>query len=103
MKILWSLLAHASYEDIRATIYEHFGNKAALDYTVAVDDAVKLVAEFPNVGKQELELDPNGSVRSFSVRKLTKLIYFVEDDVLYIADVWATRQDPNILASRFEK
>ena len=37
------------------------------------------------------------------IRKLSKIIYFVEGDVLYIADVWATRQDPNILAARFEK
>ena len=35
--------------------------------------------------------------------KLSKIIYYVEDDTLFIADVWATRQDPDYLKNRFEK
>lgn len=38
-----------------------------------------------------------------TIRKLSKIIYFVEEDILYIADVWATRQDPNYLIGRFQK
>ena len=103
MRILWSLLAHASYEHIKDTIFEKFGYRAEQDYIIAVDKAIKQVAEFPNSGKRELELAEDGSVRSVPVRKLSKIIYYVEDDTLYIADVWATRQDPDYLKNRFEK
>ena len=103
MRILWSHLAHASYEHIKDTIYEKFGYRAERDYVIAVDEAIKQVEKFPSSGKQELELAEDGSVRSVPVRKLSKIIYYVEDDTLYIADVWATRQDPDYLKERFEK
>lgn len=103
MKILWSLLAHASYEHIKDSIFEKFGYRVEQDYGVAVDKAIRQVEKFPNSGKSELELAEDGSVRSIPVRKLSKIIYYVEDDTLYIADVWATQQDPNYLKGRFEK
>ena len=103
MRILWSLLAHASYEHIKGTIFEKFGYRGEQDYVIAVDKAIKQVEKFPNSGKQEFELAKDGSVRSVPVRKLSKIIYYVEDDTLYIADVWATRQDPDYLKERFEK
>ena len=103
MKILWSLLAHASYTHIKDTIFEQFGYKAEQDFVISVDKAIKQTAEFPNSGKQELELAKDGSVRSITIRKLSKIIYYVEDDTLYIADVWSTRQDPDYLKERFKK
>lgn len=103
MKIIWSLLAHASFMDIRDSIFDRFGYQAEQDYIAAVDEAINQVFEFPNSGKQELELDEDGSVRSVPVRKLTKIIYFVEGDTLCIADVWATKQDPANLKTRFEQ
>ena len=103
MKIIWSLLAHASFMDIRDSIFDRFGYQAEQDYVIAVDKVVRRVAEFPNSGKQEFELAEDGSVRSVPVRKLSKIIYYVEDDTLYIADVCATRQDPDYLKERSEK
>lgn len=103
MRIIWSLLAYNSYMEIRATIQDRFGYKAEQDYICAVDETVRQIAQFPGSGRQVLELAADGSVRSISVRKLTKIIYFVENDTLCIADVWDTRQDPANLTSRFEK
>ena len=103
MKIIWSLLAHASFVDIRDAIFDRFGYRAEQDYIAAVDEAICQVEKFPNIGKRELELAADGSVRSVSVRKLTKIIYFVEGETLYIADVWAAKQDPANLKARFEK
>lgn len=101
--VLWSLLAYDAYQNIGEDIQKRFGYKARGDYERAVDETVRCLAKFPDLGKQEFELAEDGSVRSMPIRKLSKIIYFVEGDVLYIADVWATRQDPNILAARFEK
>ena len=101
--IRWSLLAYDAYQNIGDDIQERFGYNARSDYEKEVDETVRHLAKFPNSGKQELELEEDGSVRSMPIRKLSKVIYFVEEDVLYIADVWATRQDPNLLTARFEK
>ena len=103
MKIFWSLLAYASYSHIKDTICERFGYMAEQDFVAAVDKAVRQVSEFPGSGKQELELAEDGSVHSVPVRKLSKIIYYVEGDTLYIADFWSTRQDPANLTARFEK
>jgi plasmid stabilization system protein ParE len=101
--IRWSLLAYDAYQNIGDDIHKRFGYKAKSDYEKEVDETVRRLAKFPNLGKQEFELAEDGSVRSMPIRKLSKIIYFVEDDVLYIADVWATRQDPNYLTGRFQK
>lgn len=101
--IVWSLLAYNAYKEIGDDIHQRFGYKAKSDYEKEVDETIKRLANFPNLGKQELDLAEDGSVRSMSIRKLSKIIYFVEDDILHIADVWLTRQDPNYLTERFEK
>jgi len=101
--IRWSLLAYDAYQNIGDDIQERFGYKAKNDFEKEVDETVRRLAKFPNLGKQELELAEDGSVRSMPIRKLSKIIYFVEEDILYIADVWSTRQDPNYLKGRFEK
>ena len=101
--IRWSLLAYDSYRNISDDIHNRFGYKAKSDFEKEVDETVKRLAEFPNLGKQEFELAEDGSVRSMAIRKLSKIIYFVEEDILYIADVWATRQDPDYLKGRFQR
>lgn len=101
--IKWSLLAYDAYQIIGDDIQKRFGYKAKYDFEKEVDETVRRLAKFPNLGKQEFELAEDGSVRSMPIRKLSKMIYFVEEDVLYIADVWSTRQDPNYLIGRFEK
>ena len=101
--IRWSLLAYDAYKNIGDDIHKRFGYKAKSDFEKEVDETVRQLAKFPNLGKQELELADDGSVRSIPVRKLSKIIYFIEEDILYIADFWATRQDPNYLIGRFEK
>ena len=101
--IIWSLLAYDEYQNIGDDILNRFGYKAKIDYEKEMDETIQLLAKFPNLGKQEFELAEDGSVRSMPVRKLSKIIYYEEDNVLHIADVWATRKDPNYLTERFEK
>ena len=101
MRSVWSFLADNAFHNICDFIYVRFGYKAKNDYVMEVDTTIHIVAEHPNIGKPELELARDGSVRSITIRKLSKMIYFVEDDILYIADVWDTRQDPEALAARF--
>ena len=103
MTILWSDQAVAAFWSIRDRLFERFGIETENNYLTEVNDALLQVASFPNSGVPEYELSADGSVRSILVRKLTRIIYYVEDDVLYVADVWELRQNPETLLSRFEK
>jgi hypothetical protein len=38
--------------------------------------------------------------RSFVVNKLNKIVYFVDNNHIEIADFWAARQSPDTLANR---
>lgn len=102
MKIKWSFLAFDSYQNICLYILENFGYRVECEYREEVDKMVNEIAKHPNLGRQEFELASDGSIRSISVRKLSKIVYFVENDALHIADVWSTRQDPNLLKKQFE-
>ena len=59
-----------------------------------------LLAANPGLGRKEplLEGHPKG-FRSIVVHKYCKLIYYVEEDGLHIADLWDTRREPDAQAN----
>ena len=103
MSIIWSDQADAAFWKIRDYLFLHFGAAAEDDYLQAVNEAIKQVAKNPQSGIAVYELAKDGSVRSILVNRLSKFIYYVENDTLHIADVWDTRQNPKSLVARFDK
>ena len=103
MNIKWSFLAIESLDNICDHLSSQFGVKAKSDFLTAVDKSIKQVAQYPNIGIEEQSLAADGSVHSILVNRLSKFIYYVEDDELFIADVWDIRQNPETLATRFTK
>ena len=61
----------------------------------------------PDLGKLEPLLVKREKVyRSIVVGSLNKIIYYVDSDVIYIADFWDVRREPKTLAEQtnlFEK
>ena len=103
MTIYWSNQAVAAFWEIRDNIYNRFGIEAENDYVSAVDEALQNAINFPKTGVEELELSPDGTVRSVLINRLSRIIYYIEEDILYVADVWDVRQDPHTLHSHFGK
>ena len=103
MKIIWSNQAVAAFWDIRDRIFNNCGIEIENEYLEAVDKALKHVSNFPDSGVPEYELSEDGSVHSILVNRLSRIIYYIENDMLHVADVWDVRQDPEALHSRFEK
>lgn len=103
MNILWSDQAAAAFWAIRDDIFNRFGIEAENEFVEDADKTIKQVAAHPNIGTPEYELSPEGDVQSILVHKLSRIVYYFEGDNMYIADVWATRQDPHNLISRFQK
>ena len=100
MNIIWSDLAVGAFWAIRDSIFSKFGIEKENEFVEATDVAIKQVVKFPKSGIEELELAADGSVRSILVRKLSKIIYYIDGDTLHVADVWDIRQDPDALNTR---
>ena len=98
MKPQWSDRAYASWQEIATYIYYTFGSRIADDYDSATNHTINLLTAFPEMGKEEpLLRGRNHRYRSLNIDKLSKIVYYISDDVLYIADVWNTRRSEETL------
>lgn len=95
MKAIWDPAARKAQRQVAAYIRQEFGTQRAKKFRQEVDDTVNSLLRSPNIGK----IDPLFSsrartYRSIIINGLNKLVYFVNDDILYIAGFWDTRMEP---------
>ena len=101
MRVEWSPLAEEAWQNIATYIYEQFGVVALMDYSSLTDSWMDVLAKNPYAAKEEELLSHRAKTyRSIPMHKLSKVILYVEDDVVYIADVWDTRRNPTSLVRR---
>lgn len=93
MRIIWSDRAFVRRQAIEDYILFSFGFVAHTEYVEAVEDWKKLVLDNPNIGKVEpLLANMRKEYRSYVISKLTKCIYYVENDFIVVVDWWDTRR-----------
>ena len=64
----------------------------------------EMLANNPNIGKVDpLFQGRSRMYRSLIIRGLSKVVYCIEADTLYIVAMWDTRKDPIIQASKAEE
>ena len=105
MKIKWKLQARASLRQIANYIKVNFDNNAVIKYRSAVEQQLKVLESFPDIGAPDpLFSDRATTYRSVLVNRLSKMVYFVDYDNnnIVIAAFWDCRQDPNNQASQVE-
>lgn len=95
MKILWLGFAEEDLDSIYQFYADnnsrYFANKL---YNQILDTTDNLI-HFPRMGPIEWDLsEKDEEYRSLLVRKYFKIIYFIENENIYIAAVWDCRQDP---------
>jgi plasmid stabilization system protein ParE len=95
MTIRWHKRAAAQLHQVEDYVLRDFGERIRQEFMDEVEQAVLELSEMPTMGK----LDPlfahrKLTYRSFIVRRLNKIIYYVKDDVLHIAAFWDTRREP---------
>lgn len=99
MQVIWNKQAAKQFEMIINYIHQEFGERVALQFYNRVISYEPLLAANPRIGaKEPLLRRRKQNFRSIVVHKYCKLIYYVEDDMLYIADLWDTRRNPRSLA-----
>ncbi len=90
MKIIYLPQAENSLDDIFEYI-KHNSEKSAVNvYNNIIDEIDRLVI-FPNIGQAYHSII---GIRTLVVVKNYKVVYIVDNEVIYIILVWDCRQDP---------
>ena len=103
MKTHWKRKALAKYKSITLWYKKKMGFSAASKFVQGINDVVALLEQNPYMGKEEPELKAyKKNYRSFVEHRNHKIIYYVEKDTIYIADIWPNRPTPEDLAPRLK-
>ena len=95
MKTKWDPKARNSFRQIAKYIQRRFGSTARTDFIEEVKRAENLLTHSPYIGKLDpLFADHSRTYRSVIINGLSKMVYFVEGDLIYIAAFWDTRREP---------
>jgi len=100
MVIIWLPLAEESLEDI-FLFYEEKSLQVARTIISDIRQATKQLSIFPEMAAVEQFLSERPEIfRSLVVRQTYKIVYFIKNQCIYIADIWDCRQNPNTLVKR---
>jgi plasmid stabilization system protein ParE len=92
----WSDNAKQQLRDIFDYYQVSASKKVALKMTREIWQTAKPLAKFPFMAPIEpLLAEFSETFRSFVVRDIYKIIYYVDNDTVYVVSVWDCRQDPH--------
>ena len=98
MKVKISERAKYNRNKIADYILRKFGEKALLDFREEYKRTKKLLAEDPGIGSEELNLSDDEHKYQYTViNGLSIMLYRVENETVYIVDMWDTRQQPHTI------
>ena len=95
MKIHWHKRAAAQLHKIEEYVQRDFGERIRQEFMDEVEQATLSLADMPTMGI----IDPlfahrKQTYRSLIVRRLNKIVYYVQGDTIHIAAFWDTRREP---------
>ena len=101
MNIRWHKRAATQLHEVEDYVLRDFGERIRQEFMDEVEQAVEMLANTPTLGK----LDPLFShrklaYRSFIVRRLNKVVYYVKGNTLHVAAFWDTRREPTNQATQ---
>ena len=81
-----------------------FGEKAVIRFVDEIQKTDERLSAFPLLGKIEPSLEGLGQeYRSLVIHRNYKVIYYIDDDIVFIASFWSTQCDPENLRSEIKK
>lgn len=103
MIVIWSPKAKESLKKVTGYIFLTFGEKPTEKFKEKVLRVEKTLAVNPNIGPEEPLLNNYSIIyRSVVVNNLNKIVYYIEDNIVYIAAFWDTRREPKSLTEDLE-
>ena len=104
MKPIWTEGAISDWEGIARYIAVNFGKKAFDEFDQKTDEAERQISDFPGSGTPlKTRKHRNLGLKFVFIGKLSKMIYHVVDETVFIDVIWDTRQSPKRLADRLSK
>lgn len=101
MNVVWHAQAEEALIDAAVYIQNHFGKRFREKFVGSVRQTEHALRLNPYLGKLEpLLMNRVREYRSIVVGTLNKIIYYVDSDVIYIADFWDVRREPKTLAEQ---
>ena len=101
MKVIWTEQALYDWQVIADYIFDRFGLNALIDFHEETRAQQTGIVRFPDGGaplsskrRQRCEF------RYVPINKLSKIIYHVDGETIYVDVFWDVRQDPKRLAKR---
>lgn len=90
--------AEKSFLEIKEYITTSFGERRCEKFIKEVDEAAKILLLFPKSSQREPLLSHRKKeYRSAVIGEITKMVYFIEDDTIFVVDFWVCRRNPKIL------
>ena len=104
MKVTWDPRAIESRKQIANYILRRFGAKHREEFLLEVRQAVLTLKHHPNMGVIDpLFVSYRRTYRSIIINGLSKLVYFIDGEDIYIAAFWDTRQEPKAQAEQVKE
>ena len=101
MRVFWSEKAKRSFEETAYYIVENFGLRAKEKFAGMVSAKEHVLAAMPEIGQVERLLPHrNKTYRSVTVNGLSKIVYYIDNDTIYIVAFWHTRREPQSLTDK---
>ena len=99
MQVIWEKQALEQLDRMIEYGQDTFGERVARKFYERIKSYDALLAGNPHLGIREPLLeDYPQRFRSIVAHKNCKIIYYVENDTLHIADLWDTRREPRQLS-----
>ena len=102
MSVVWSKQAVYSWQRIAEYILRRFGEKALLDFREETTYQEKLLLAMPRSGQIVITSHPTIEFRYRLIHRLTKMVYHIVGETIYIDTFWDTRMNPEILIQYLE-
>jgi plasmid stabilization system protein ParE len=101
MRVVWDPRAKEARTQVANYIRHQFGSKRKTRFLQEVRQVIQQLRRSPDIGQIDpLFQDRTKTYRSVIINGLNKLVYFVSEDILYIAAFWDTRMDDEEQASK---
>lgn len=101
MTVIWHPEATLSAAQTAEYIRLRDGENASESFIEAIDEAVATIKAFPESSPEERLFRKNPlHFRSVPIQKVSKIIYLIEDDTIYVVDFWDIRMKPWTLITR---
>lgn len=103
MRVVWQDIAKVGRQQVSAYIRKEFGTKRAKKFRQEVGETINLLCNAPNIGSIDpLFADRPQTYRSIIIDGLSKMIYRIDGDTIYIAAFWDTRREPKGQAEKLK-